>query len=192
MDNKLDWTINTKRFVQERAKSLLPLEESQAFQHLQDHAADVLWSPEFSLLLFCAGSADPNPFNKVIGRPGSVLGLHSESLTEVAERRMPRKLNNESRLRATAPPDKDWDEWCHWKISFLRLSNRATPPRSVDTWSMMLSWPLLPIRPMKYFNVHDTPISSFCSLCSNSGKIISNDQLSCILPYLILNKIKLN
>ncbi|KAI3362887.1 hypothetical protein L3Q82_001929 [Scortum barcoo] len=101
LDNKLDWTINTDAIYKKGQSRLLFLRRLRSFNAFQRRTMlQMFYHSVVSSIIFytavCWGSrlktADTNRLNKLIRRAGSVLGVELESVAEVSERRMLRKL----------------------------------------------------------------------------------------------------
>ncbi|KAI3374361.1 hypothetical protein L3Q82_005960 [Scortum barcoo] len=100
LDNKLDWTINTDEIYKKGQSHLFFLRRLRSFNVCRTMLQMFYHSVVSSIIFYaavCWGSrlktaGDTNRLNKLIRRPGSVLGVELESVVEVSERRMLRKL----------------------------------------------------------------------------------------------------
>ncbi|KAI3362701.1 hypothetical protein L3Q82_001768 [Scortum barcoo] len=100
LDNKLDWTINTDAIYKKgQSARLLFLRRLRSFNVCRTMLQIFYHSMASSIIFYsvvCWGSrlktANTNRLNKLIRRAGSVLGVELESVVEVSERRMLRKL----------------------------------------------------------------------------------------------------
>ncbi|KAI3372722.1 hypothetical protein L3Q82_023183, partial [Scortum barcoo] len=152
LDNKLDWTTNTDAIYKKGQSRLFILRRLRSFNvcrtMLQMFYHSVVSSLIFyTLVCWCSRlkTADTNRLNKLIRRAGSVLGVELESVAELSERRMLKKLlsimdNVSHPLHATLmscqssfsrrlrPPRSSLN--ATGGPSYLRLSDSIIPPPS--------------------------------------------------------------